>query len=82
MEMYTIDNDAVGKRTLEHLASAKGLGTQVYVIYDGLGSMSLSQRALAALRGSKSLRILVTITSPFLILLVCFEISHDASNKN
>lgn len=52
MEMYTIDNDTVGKRTLEHLASAKGLGAQVYLIYDGLGSMSLSQRALAALRGS------------------------------
>jgi len=52
MEMYTIDNDTVGKRTLEHLASAKGLGKQVYVIYDGLGSMSLSQRALTALRGS------------------------------
>jgi hypothetical protein len=54
MEMYIIANDTVGKRTLEHLASAKGLGAQVYVIYDGLGSISLSQRALAALRGSMS----------------------------
>lgn len=52
MEMYTIDNDAVGLRTLEHLASARTLGKQVYVIYDGLGSLSLPQKALAALRGS------------------------------
>lgn len=52
MEMYTIDNDTVGKRTLEYLASARTLGKQVYVIYDGLGSLSLPQKALAALRGS------------------------------
>lgn len=52
MEMYTIDNDNVGKQTLEHLASARNQGKEVYVVYDGLGSLSLPQRALAALRGS------------------------------
>ncbi len=48
--MYILANDRVGNRTLDLLESARKVGKQVYLVYDGLGSLTLSLNT--ALKGS------------------------------
>lgn len=52
LEIYMIDPDAVGRRTLELLAAAASRGCDVLLVYDHVGSAALWDYHLTALRAA------------------------------
>lgn len=50
LETYILDPDAVGLETLARLTAAAGRGCAVILVYDAIGSGSLGERHLEALR--------------------------------
>lgn len=50
METYTLMPDTVGKKTIDLLSEARGRGSGVVLIYDAVGSSTISDQDLRPLR--------------------------------
>jgi cardiolipin synthase len=64
VEMYTVEPDRVGRRTIDELTQAASRGCEIALMIDGLGSSNISDAALRPLREADGDRVEIRVFNP------------------
>lgn len=67
VEMYTLEPDRVGRRTIDELTQAASRGCEIALMIDGLGSSNLPDAALRPLREAGGDRVEISVFNPIRI---------------